>query len=58
MQEDDGEGRARRSRRRISVRASIFIGLAALAQVSAALPSGPANAGYYWASLAVLALRR
>jgi diguanylate cyclase (GGDEF)-like protein len=53
MEEDDGEGRARRSRRRISIRASIFIGLAALAQASAALPSGPANAAYYWASLAV-----
>ena len=36
------------------VRASIFIGLAAVAQASAALPLGPTNAGYYWASLAVL----
>jgi diguanylate cyclase (GGDEF)-like protein len=54
MEEDDGRGRARRPRHRMYVRASIFIGLAAVAQASAALPSGPANAGYYWASLAVL----
>jgi len=53
MEQDDGEGRARRSRRRVSVRASIFIGLAAVAQVSAALPSGPTRPGYYWASSAV-----
>jgi diguanylate cyclase (GGDEF)-like protein len=53
MQEDDGRRRARRSRRPMFVRASIFIGLAAVAQASAALPSGPTDAGYYWASLAV-----
>jgi diguanylate cyclase (GGDEF)-like protein len=52
MEEDDGQGRARR-RRRIYIRASIFIGLAAVAQVSAALPSGPTRPGYYWASSAV-----
>ncbi len=53
MEEDDGRGRARSPRRRIYLRASIFIGLAAVAQASAALPSGPTNPGYYWASLAI-----
>jgi diguanylate cyclase (GGDEF)-like protein len=53
MEEDDGQGRARRPRRRFSIRASIFIGLAAIAQASAALPSGPTRPGYYWASLVV-----
>ena len=53
MEEDDGQARARRSRHRISVRASIFVALAAVAQASAALPSGPAHPGYYWASLAI-----
>jgi diguanylate cyclase (GGDEF)-like protein len=52
MEEDDGQTRARR-RRRISIRAFIFIGLAAVAQASAALPSGPTRPGYYWASSAV-----
>jgi diguanylate cyclase (GGDEF)-like protein len=37
------------------VRAAIFIGLAAVAQGSAALPPGPSNAGLYWASLAIFA---
>jgi diguanylate cyclase (GGDEF)-like protein len=54
MEDDDGQGRARPPRRRMYVRASIFIGLAAVAQASAALPSGPTNPGYYWASFAVL----
>ena len=53
MEEDDGRGRARSPRRRIYLRASIFIGLAAVAQASAALPSGPTDPGYYWASLAI-----
>jgi diguanylate cyclase (GGDEF)-like protein len=35
------------------VRASLFIGLAAVAQASAALPPGPDNLTLYWASLAV-----
>ena len=37
------------------MRAFIFIGLAAVAQASAALPPGPSNAGLYWASLVVFA---
>ena len=53
MGEDDGRAPARRGRRRFFVRASIFIGLAAAAQASAALPPGPANPALYWASLAV-----
>jgi len=53
MEKDDGEAPVRRARRRIKVRASIFVGLAAIAQASAALPSGPTNQGYYLASLAV-----
>ena len=53
MEEDDGRGRVRPSRRRVFVRASIFIGLAAVAQASAALPSGPTRAGYYWVSSAI-----
>ena len=36
------------------MRASVFIGLAAVAQASAALPPGPKNPGLYWASLGVL----
>ena len=53
MGEDDGESRSRQVRRRFFVRASIFIGLAAIAQASAALPPGPDNLALYWASLAV-----
>ena len=53
MEDDDGQAPVRTSRRRIAARASIFVGLAAVAQASAALPSGPTNPGYYWASLAV-----
>jgi len=53
MEQHDGEVAVRRRRRRINVRASIFVGLAAIAQASAALPSGPSNPGYYWASLAI-----
>jgi diguanylate cyclase (GGDEF)-like protein len=52
MEEDDGEGPVRR-RRQFFVRAFIFIGLAAVAQASAALPPGPSNLGLYWASLAI-----
>jgi diguanylate cyclase (GGDEF)-like protein len=51
MGEDDGQARARSSP--FFVRAFIFIGLAAVAQASAALPPGPENPGLYWASLAV-----
>jgi diguanylate cyclase (GGDEF)-like protein len=40
-------------RRQYFVRAGIFIGLAAIAQASAALPPGPDDLGLYWASLAV-----
>ena len=54
MGEDDGRVGARQRRRRFFVRASIFIGLAAVAQASAALPPGPDNPALYWASLAVL----
>src|SRR5271170_5755575 len=53
MGEDDGLARAGQLRRRFFVRASIFIGLAAVAQASAALPPGPDNLAVYWASLAV-----
>ncbi len=55
MEEDDGQTQARRPRRRIYVRASIFLGLAAVAQASAALPPGPSNTGLYWASLGIFA---
>lgn len=44
---------ARRRRCQFFLRAAIFIGLAAIAQASAALPPGPANLRLYWASLAV-----
>ena len=54
MGEDDGRVGARQRRRRFFVRASIFIGLAAVAQASAALPPGPDDLALYWASLAVL----
>jgi diguanylate cyclase (GGDEF)-like protein len=53
MEDDDGQAPVRTSRRRIAARASIFVGLAAVAQASVALPSGPTNPGCYWASLAV-----
>ncbi len=56
MEEQGGQARAPRGRRRFFVRASIFIGLAALAQASVALPPGPSNIGLYWASLAVFVL--
>jgi diguanylate cyclase (GGDEF)-like protein len=56
MREHEGEARARTGRRRFFVRVSIFIGLAAVAQASAALPPGPNDPGLYWASLAVLAV--
>lgn len=54
MREHEGQARARTGRRRFFVRASIFIGLAAVAQASVAIPPGPKNLGLYWASLAVL----
>src|ERR1700733_3154656 len=54
MREHEGRARALTGRRRVLVQASIFIGLAALAPASAALPPGPSNLGLYWASLAVL----
>ncbi len=53
MEENDGTATSRR--RQFYVRAFIFIGLAAVAQASAALPPGPINPGLYWASLAVFA---
>ena len=56
MEEQEGQARAPRGRRRFFVRASIFIGLAAVAQASAALPPGPTNLGLYWASLAIFVL--
>ena len=39
MEEDDGQARVRTPRRRMDVRASIFVGLAAVAQASASLQS-------------------
>ncbi len=54
MTEHEGQARARTGRRRFFVRAFVFIGFAALAQASAALPPGPNNPGLYWTSLAVL----
>ena len=53
MGKDEGRARVRQGRHRFFVRASIFIGLAAVAQASAALPPGPDNLALYWASLAV-----
>ena len=44
---------ARRGRRRFYVRSGIFIGLAAVAQASVALPPGPSNVALYWASLVI-----
>ncbi len=55
MEDHDDEARAQRRRRRFFVRASIFVGLAAVAQASAALPPGPNNLAFYWASLVVFA---
>jgi diguanylate cyclase (GGDEF)-like protein len=55
MNEHEERARAR-GRRRFFVRTSIFVGLAAIAQGSAALPPGPSNLGLYWASLAVFVL--
>ncbi len=56
MNEHEERAWADPGRRQFFVRASIFIGLGAIAQASAALPPGPRNAGLYWASLAVFAL--
>ena len=56
MASQEAEARSRRRRRQFLVRASIFIGLAAIAQASAALPPGPNNLPFYWASLAVFAV--
>ncbi len=53
MGEDDGQAQARQLRRRFFARASVFIGLAAIAQASAALPPGPDDPALYWASLGV-----
>ena len=53
MPEHDDEARAKQRRRQFFVRASIFASLAAVAQASVALPPGPNNLGYYWASLAI-----
>ena len=55
MEEHDDQARVQRRRRQFFVRASIFVGLAAAAQASAALPPGPNNLVFYWASLAVFA---
>ena len=56
MNEHEVRAWADPGRRQFFVRASIFIGLAAVAQASAALPPGPSNLGLYWASLAVFSL--
>jgi diguanylate cyclase (GGDEF)-like protein len=56
MDEHEGRARAEQGRRQFFVRASIFVGLAAVAEASAALPPGPNNPGLYWASLAVFAV--
>jgi diguanylate cyclase (GGDEF)-like protein len=53
MNEHEGRAWADPGRRQFFRRASIFIGLAAVAQASAALPPGPSNLGLYWASLGV-----
>ena len=55
MEEERSQARGTPRRRQFFVRASIFIGLAAVAQASAALPPGPSNPGLYWASLVVFA---
>jgi diguanylate cyclase (GGDEF)-like protein len=56
MEENQAQARVLRGRGRFLVRTSIFIGLAAVAQASAALPPGPSNLAVYWASLAVFLL--
>ncbi len=56
MKEHEEKAWADPGRRQFFVRASIFIGLGAVAQASAAAPPGPANTGLYWASLAVFSL--
>ena len=53
MGEHEDEARAHERRRRFFVRAAIFITLGAVAQATAALPPGPAEPSFYWASLAV-----
>jgi diguanylate cyclase (GGDEF)-like protein len=54
MGECAGRARAGARRRRWLLRASIFIGIAAVAQADVALPPGPQNVPLYWASLAIL----
>src|ERR1700728_3140427 len=54
-EQHEGQPRAR-GRGRFLLRTAIFVGLAAVAQGSAALPPGPSNLGLYWASLAVFVL--
>ncbi len=56
MEEVDDQARAGDRRRQVFVRASIFVALALVAQVSAALPTGPNDPAYYWASLVVFAV--
>jgi hypothetical protein len=53
VEEVDGLAPAEHRRREVFVRASIFVALGAVAQASAALPPGPNNVAFYWASLAV-----
>jgi diguanylate cyclase (GGDEF)-like protein len=53
MEEEEAKRSVRR--RQFYVRAFIFIGLAAVAQASVALPPGPSNLGLYWASSAIFA---
>lgn len=55
MNEQRSQARGNPRRGQGSVRAFIFIGLAAVAQTSVALPPGPSNAGLYWLSLVVFA---
>jgi diguanylate cyclase (GGDEF)-like protein len=55
MEEVDGKAASRRRRRQFYVRAFIFIGLAGVAQASAALPPGPSNPTLYRVSLAIFA---
>ena len=53
---DGHDERPRARRRRFFVRAFIFIGLAGVAEASAALPPGPNDVGVYWASLVLFSL--
>jgi diguanylate cyclase (GGDEF)-like protein len=53
MSGHEAEAQSTWQRRQFLVRASVFIALAAVAQASAALPPGPNNLTFYWASLAV-----